>query len=116
MKTFFILFSSLLFCTALLAQEKTAVLREDGRLEIPEDEPVADSYEFDISEMAFQNEGEAVEFFRVQTGDAHFIRPILSQNKAVLFPDKKAYPDRTAAQWNAYLADHPIMDPASLED
>ncbi len=116
MKSLFILFSSLIFCAAAQGQAKTAVLHDDGRLEIPEGEPVADSYEFDISDMAFQNEGEAVEFFRVQAAEAHFIRPVLSQNKAVLFPDKKAYPDRTAQQWNAYFSEHPITDPSSLED
>lgn len=106
----------LLAATHGQAQTKTATLHEDGTIEIPADEITDGNYEIDISVLDFQDDADAVEFFRTQSGESHFYRPVLHQNRAVLYLKTKNHPDRDAAQWNEYLSDKKLALPAIAPD
>lgn len=103
----------LLATTHVHAQSKAAILHEDGTIEIPADENIKEHYDIDISVFDFQGDEEAATYFRNQSGESHFYRAVLSQNKAVLYLKNKSHPERNAEQWNAYLSERKLPVPAA---
>lgn len=102
----------LLTATPGQAQEKTATLHQDGRVEIPAEEITNGAYEIDISMMGFHEERQAIEYFRAHSGTSHFYRPVLTQNKAVLYLKRKTHPEWSAVQWNDYLSEKKLPVPS----
>ncbi len=99
-----ILFFSSTFGT--YAQQATAEFNPlNGKITLPESGSLEDSYLIDLSDFAFESEVEAMEYFREQSGDFHFFRPLVSQNKAVLYLQRNKQSDWTASDWNSYLED-----------
>ncbi|MCA1750373.1 MAG: hypothetical protein ABR572_08465 [Cryomorphaceae bacterium] len=105
-------FALLLATVQVQAQSKTATLHMDGTVEVPAEEITDGNYDIDISDFDFQDDAEAIEYFRNQGGESHFYRPVLSQNRAVLYLKIKNHPDHDAAQWNDYLSDKKLPIPA----
>jgi len=99
-----LLFVGLISTTEIKAQSKpSATLGSNGVLQLPTNLPLAPAYVFTLSSFGFQNENQAVEFFNSKHYDSFFLRPTVSQNKAVLMLDTKSHPGWTVSQWNNLL-------------
>lgn len=99
-----LLFVGLLSTTEMKAQSKpSATLGSNGVLQLPSNLPLAQAYVFDLTSFGFQSETQAIEYFSSKHYDSFFIRPTVSQNKAVLMLDTKSHPGWTVSQWNNLL-------------
>lgn len=99
-----LLFVGLFSSAEMKAQDKpAATLNAAGKLQLPANVPLASAYVFSLSSFGFQSEEQAVQYFSSKHYDSFFIRPTLSQNKAVLMLDLKAHPGWTVSQWNNLL-------------
>lgn len=99
-----LLFVGLFSATEMKAQSKpSATLGSNGVLQLPTNVPLAPSYVFSLSSFGFQNENQAIEYFSSKHYDSFYIRPTVSQNKAVLMLDMKSHPGWTVSQWNNLL-------------
>ena len=79
---------------------------EAGVIKLPESPSPVQVYEFEISELNFENVQEAVDFFQPFNSDEAFVRPVISQGIAVLY--LKGDGTKTVQQWNAFLSEHPL--------
>lgn len=116
-----LLFATLaaLFLTAgfnAKAQETVhATVDDRGVIALPETPQPAQSYEFDITDMSFADEREAITYFRDFGTDQAFVRPVLSRGIAILYLDVKNHPDRSVEAWNDYLTEHPLPSRAEVQ-
>ena len=87
------------------AQSNTtkAELTENGIIQLPENEPLSNSYEINISDLNFQSEAEAVAFFSNYNGDGFFMRPVFHKNIAIVYLQLKENPEWSVAEWNAHF-------------
>lgn len=100
----FLLFAGMFMSVEMSAQSKpSAILNSAGRLQLPTNVALADSYEFSIASLGFQNEAQALEFFKLKSENDFFFRVNLSQQKAYVYLKKAAHPSWTQTEWNNLL-------------
>lgn len=104
-KTLLTLIAFLFSATLSFAQTTAtqAVISETGILQLPVDQELKSSYEFDISEFNFENGSEAVDYFSNYGAEAFFMRPVFNQSKAILYLQLKDKPDWNAVDWNIHF-------------
>ncbi len=100
----FLLFSGVFMSVQMSAQGKpTAILNGNGVLQLPTNVALVDVYEFNIASFGFQNEAQAIEFFKSKSQEDFFFRPRLAEQKAFVYLNKKAHPSWTHTEWNNLL-------------
>jgi hypothetical protein len=99
----FLLFAGLFMSVEMMAQKPQAILNGNGVLQLPTNVALADSYEFSIASLSFQNENQAMEYFRLKSQQDVSYRVNLSQQKAYVYLNKKAHPTWTLTEWNNVL-------------
>lgn len=100
----FLLFAGMFMSVEMKAQTKPqALLSGNGLLQLPTNLALNDSYEFSTASFGFQNESQAVEYFRSKSSDEVFFRVKLSEQKAYVYLNKKAHPSWTLTEWNNLL-------------
>jgi hypothetical protein len=98
-----LLFAGIFMSVEMMAQRPQATLNGNGVLQLPTNIALADSYEFSIASLNFQNEDQAIEFFRLKSHQEVSFRVNLSQQKAFVYLNKKAHPSWTLTEWNNIL-------------
>jgi hypothetical protein len=86
-----------------LSDFPVATLTEEGKLILPADQPLAETYLFDLSQFEFENSSEMVAFLSNKSGEGYIVRAVPSQNKGVLMlncSDKQSW---TCSDWNEHL-------------
>lgn len=100
----FLLFAGMFMSAEMTAQSKpSAILNSNGRLQLPTNLTLNDSYEFSTASFGFQNESQAVEYFKSKSNEEVFFRVKLSEQKAYVYLNKKAHPNWTLTEWNNLL-------------
>lgn len=99
-----LLSAALCMALGLGAQNPQATLNKAGQVKLPNDVPLADAYEIDLSGFDFEDEMAAVDFFRSISDQKYFYRPVVSQQVVILYLQRAKAPDWSVADWNTYLA------------
>ena len=104
-KTIMFLAFTFLIGSPIWSQENAnkAEITEKGIIQLPENKPLSNSYEFNISDLNFETETEAVAFFREFSFDGFFIRPVFHKNLAIVYLQIAENPSRTIADWNEHF-------------
>jgi hypothetical protein len=103
---FMMVFGGVLASSEITAQQNkpVAALSTAGILQLPTNVALASAYQVDISHMQFATEKQAVEFFASHKLADVVVRPIFSENVAVVMLQLQKHPSWTVEQWNAHLA------------
>jgi len=99
-----LLFAGVLVSAEMKAQSKpSALLSGNGVLQLPTNVALTDSYEFSTASFGFQNETQAVQFFKLKSESDFFFRVRLNEQKAYVYLNKQAHPSWTLTEWNNLL-------------
>lgn len=86
-----------------LSDYPLATLTAEGKIVLPADLPLAETYLFDLSQFEFESSSEMVAFLSDKSGDEYIVRAIPSQNKGVLMLKCSDKPSWTCSDWNEHL-------------
>ncbi len=96
--------AGMLFSQEAISQQKPAAsLSNTGVLQLPTNLPLSPAYVVSLSSFGFANETQAVQFFSSKSYDSFFVRPNVSQNKAVIMLELDKHPGWTVTNWNNLL-------------
>jgi len=97
----FLLFAGMF---TMKAQNKpSAILNSAGVLQLPTNVALGDSYEFSIASFGFQNETQAINYFKAKSTNDYFFRPNFNNGKVSLYLKKAEHPGWTVSHWNNLL-------------
>lgn len=106
MATFFSLAILTCFTVVANAQEtRTAILTNDGIVQISEDHTPDGRFVFDISHMEFDSDSEMTSFFQARCGDNYVLRALPHENKVFMIVRGDKQPDWTVGDWNNHLSE-----------
>jgi hypothetical protein len=91
------------------AQTQSAAIARKGHIILPAETALQEVYEFDISPLNFENELDAVAYFRDRADQFYFYRPVLAEQKALLYLQLEAQPDWTINDWNVHLKKRTVI-------
>jgi len=109
---FALAFISFLSSTNLSAQNyPLATLTEEGILQLPVGEPVAEKYVFDLSALDFESSEEMVEFLSTKSGDSYLVRAIPHLGQGILMLNCNSKENWTCTEWNSHLSNQGLQLP-----
>ncbi len=96
---------TLFFVSEGFSQEtRSAILTNDGIVQIPEDEVPDGRFDVDVSHMVFSDNSEMTTFFMERSDENFMFRALPHENKAILLVRGSNQPDWSVTEWNAYIA------------
>jgi nitrous oxide reductase accessory protein NosL len=107
-----VLFAGMFLSSEMKAQDKPAAsLAANGVLQLPSNVALAPAYYISINSFGFQNDTQAIQFFKSKNYNSFFIRPNVAQGKAFIYLDMTAHPGWTVSQWNNLLNSQTTQTP-----
>jgi hypothetical protein len=91
--------------------KQSIALTSSGKLTVASNVTMSESFEFDISNLHFSTELQAVEYFASKRFDGIMIRPHFDRQVAYLYLDKKKFPNRTWEEWKQAISSESSKSP-----
>lgn len=89
----------------------TAAINEQGVIQLPVNQPLAENYFFDLSGVNTQDQNELINFLSSKNNADFTFRCKPSENKGILILSLRSNPNRTVAEWNSLLMTHCTQNP-----
>lgn len=99
---------AILTCFSLVAnaqETRSAILTNDGIVQISEDHTPDGRFVFDISHMEFDSDSEMTSYFQSRCGENYVLRALPHENKVFMIIRGDKQPDWTVSDWNNHLSE-----------